>query len=220
MSAVLRAYARFAWKGYERLADLLDTGPVPRAERKVWAEADSLADLCGLMIRWLDGELSATPGYYGSVDVDEDDAPGLTDACRALNRAGFLTTCSQAGYDGPSYEDRRCTQVAVVDGYATPAMVVALRAKLFGTPYVIQEFASRWSDYGSKVPVTWVDGDAVTRFGGGLGRRQIRREWGGYVGANAVRDLCGALQVVIYDPEPGRNTLWMDLSAALAGVSA
>jgi hypothetical protein len=194
----------------------MDSGPVPRRERGAWADADSLADLCGLMVRWLDGELGGTPSYYSAVDVDEDDAPGLTDALRALNRAGFLTTSSQAGYDGPSYEDRHCTQVAVVDGYATPALVADLRARLFGTPYVIQEFASRWSEWGSKVPVTWVDDEPCTNFGGGIGRRQIRRMWGGYVGDGAVTDLCSALQVVIYDPEPGRNTLWADLAVALS----
>lgn len=191
-------------------------GPVARGERKTWAAAESLEDLCALTDRWLSGDLKSSPTYYGPVDVDEEDAPGLTEACRRLNRMGFLTDSSQAGSDGPGYDGRRWTQVAAVDGFAAPGLVALLTEGLSGTPYVVQAFEPRRFGCGSRVPVTWVDGRPCTRFGGGLSARGIRQLWGGDVGEGAVRDLCAALQVVIYDPEPGRNALWADLAAVSA----
>lgn len=187
-----------------------DRGPVAASERPIWAAADSLGDLCGLMDRWLSGDLKTQPGYYGSVDVDEEDAPGLTDACRRLNRVGFLTANSQAGVRRP-----RSAQLATVDGFATQATVDALRERLAGTPYRVESFDCPGDDgYGSKVPVTWEDSEPFTRFGGGLPAADIAELWAS-VGTGAVRDLTSAKQVVIYDPESGRNTLWADLQAKL-----
>lgn len=185
-------------------------GPLAADERPIWAEADSLSDLCDLMDRWLAGDLKSQPAYYGSVDVDEEDAPGLTEACRRLNRVGFLTDNSQAGRVGV-----RSVQLAAVDGFATPATVAEMRRRLAGTPYQVEAFDCPGDDgYGSNVPVTWEDGEPFTRFGGGCPASTIAELWGS-VGAGAVQDLIAAKQVVIYDPVIGRNTLWADLRAGL-----
>jgi hypothetical protein len=184
-------------------------GPVARDERATWMEAQSLSDLCYRMESWLSGGLKSQPGYYGSVDVDEEEAPGLTDACRRLNRVGFLTDNSQAGQVG-----ERSVQLAAVDGFVTPATLARLQTALAGTPYRIEAFEDP-QEYGAKVPVTWEDGEPFTWFGGGCPAADVRELWGGSVGAGAVDDLCDALQVVIYDPSPGRNTLWADLRARL-----
>jgi hypothetical protein len=71
-----------------------------RRDHARWQRAESVQDLCDLTVRWLRGEIPSQPGYYGPVDVDEDDAPGLTDALMALNRIGFWSRTSQAGADG------------------------------------------------------------------------------------------------------------------------
>lgn len=190
-------------------------GTIRRKERKTWAAASSLTDLCGLTERWLTGELKSQPGYYGSVDVDEEDAPGMTESLIALNRAGFLTDNSQAGADLIEWDGAHWTQLASVDGYATAETVVKLRDQLEGTPYVVKVFGRPGhSDFGAIVDVTWIDGDSHTRFGGGMAASDIRFAYQG-AGTQAVEEVVDALQVVVYDPTPGRNGLW----AALRNVT-
>ncbi|HET8661058.1 MAG TPA: hypothetical protein VFM55_18935 [Micromonosporaceae bacterium] len=202
----------------QRLADVLafDGNTIARGERAAWSSAASLADLCALTERWLAGDLKSQPGYSGSLDVDEEDAPGLTDALIRLNHEGFLTRNSQAGFDGEGYDGAHWIQVAAAEGFASADTVQRLREKLAGTSYVVREFAPprRSRAGGSIVPVTWRDGRPYTRFGGGAGPGDIEFELCG-AGTPAVEDAKRAQQIVIYDPEPGRNTLWADLRARL-----
>jgi len=90
MAVLDRIFDRLGW-----------SGPLRREDRPLWAAAQSLPDLGGLTVRWLNGDLKSSPAYYGQVDVDEDLAPGLTDALIALNRAGFVTDQSQGACDDP-----------------------------------------------------------------------------------------------------------------------
>jgi hypothetical protein len=113
------------------------------SEAEIWAAARSLNDLCALTERWLRADLATQPGYSGSVDVDEEEAPGLTDACIALNRAGFLTRNSQAGFDGTGYDGARWTQLAAVDGITIPPAAFALRRNL---PQGFKIHTGRWVD--------------------------------------------------------------------------
>lgn len=203
------------------------TGTITYTERKQWRAARTLQDLCDLTIRWLNGDLKTQPGYYGAVDIDD---PGvMRDALIALNRAGFLTRGSQEGHDarGQGIADIwHWVQAAAVEGLAAPATVARLRAALHDTPYKIEAHPRRrgWGDAPS-VPVTWVrdyDAPDATLFPytdfGGFGRRSDLEFQLAGAGAAAVDEAVDALQVVVYDPEPGRNTLWPDLLTALGAT--
>lgn len=190
-------------------------------ERRRWAQARSLTELCALTSLWLDGTLSSQPGY-GSVDVDEHLAPGLTQALVALNRAGVLTRNSQAGYRGPGYGGAGCTQLAAVEGYARQPIIEHLRGQLAGTPYRIRTWRPRQlgtSRQPAAVVVTRRSGLPYTQFGWAPTRRQLALELAGCSPA-AVADVQAATCLTIWDPVPGRNTLWADLSAVLSSVQS
>ncbi len=115
-----------------------DGRPLTRRDRSLWAAARSLADLGELTALWLDGSIASQPGYYGPCDVDEDDAPGLTDTLILLNRAGYVTFGSQAGYDGAPWQ-----QLAAVEGLAAPHTYNWL---CDGDTVRVRPWATWWSD--------------------------------------------------------------------------
>ncbi len=59
-----------------------------RRDHARWQRAETLQDLADLTASWLSGDIASQPGYYGRVDVDEDDAPGLTAALVASTESG------------------------------------------------------------------------------------------------------------------------------------
>lgn len=168
------------------------------AAEAAWAAADSLPDLTDLTVRWLTGDIATQPGYLGLVDVDEDQAPGLTAALIAVNRAGILTSSSQAGVTEPGW-----VQHAWLSAYAprdrADALIEAARAAGYG--------ARRVTWFRRPVAVTFQDGRPFT-----VDRRTSRVYLLGslypWVGEGAWDDLCRVVQVGVWDPIPGRNTLW------------
>lgn len=194
------------------LASLLGLGggPLTRADRKRWAQARTLDDLGELTALWLEGRIDSQPGYYGRVDVDEDDAPGLTAALIACNRAGYLTNDSQAGYDGEGYDGARWRQLATVDGYATEATVQRMRAHLGQRFTVLAQPLGRRR--GRKVVVTWREGVPFTAFGGSS-RSLAETDYDG-CSAEALRAVRSAWTLTVYDPRPGHNQLWAALEQA------
>lgn len=177
-----------------------------------WAATNNLHDVAQLTARWLRGELGAQPGYYGPVDVDEDDVPGLAELLAKVNEAGFLTTGSQAGFDGLAYRGH-WKQFAAVEGLIQGPEARVLRAAL--------DADLEMDLTGKGVVVTVHNGQSWTTFG--AKRDDLADAWTGYgiCGATAVDQLQYALPVVVYDPEPGRNDrLWdalrtfVDLAAA------
>ena len=183
-----------------------DPGPVLGADRARWAGASSLAGLGELTAAWLRGEIASQPGYYGPVDVDEHAAPGLTAALVAFNRAGALTTGSQAGLVEGEY-----VQLAWVDAFVDEALLARLRAAAAGTGYqvVVHVPGSRW------VPVTWDRGKVWT----GTGWMDAKY-WAWHyedVGSGALEQVLTAHQVSLIDPAPGANTMWAWLEQAVQG---
>lgn len=173
----------------------------PQEEAAIWAAARSLDDLCALTERWLRGDLAIHPGYDGSVDVDEDDAPGLTDACIALNRAGLLTRNSQSGFDGTGSDGAHWTQLAAVDGVTSPPAVAALRRAL---PRRYKIHTNRW------INVTLREGQFNTRFGG----TSIDPDEFDMCSEEAITDAMNGVPFIVYDPIAGPNTLWADITSA------
>lgn len=188
-----------------------------RRDHARWQRAASLTDLGELTAGWLTGEIVSSPGYYGPVDVDEDDAPGLTDALVALNRIGFWTRTSQAGLDREGYDGAHWTQLAAVDGFADRAVVERLENALAGTRYRIQAYPAQEQDH-EGVVVTRREGQAYTGFGGSMDDEDLDIQVDG-VGEQAAQAVRDSSQVVIWDPTVGRNDLWTVLQhAALSEV--
>ena len=167
-----------------------------------WAAARTLADLGELTARWLTGDLASQPGYYGRVDVDEDDAPGLTAALVALNLAGVVTNSSQAGYDGTGYDGKRWTQHAWVSAHTDPSTSEWLAMEATAAGFEVTE----WTRGMSRRTVTYRAGRSYTE-DGPIGRSDLHCMYDG-VGRGAWRDLLGAVHVSIVDPVPGRNIMW------------
>jgi hypothetical protein len=177
-----------------------------RRDHARWQQAESVQDLCDLTAGWLTGEIASHPGYYGPVDVEEHDAPGLTNALVALNRIGFWTRTSQAGADGDGYDGAHWTQLAAVDGFADRALAERLEHALAGTRFRIQAHPVGLQGH-EGVVVTRREGHAHTRFGGSTDDEDLATHLAG-VGERAARAVRAGTQVVIWDPRVGRNDLW------------
>jgi len=194
---------------------------VNRSDRAAWASARTLADLCELTARWLEGTVTGQPGYCGPSDIED---PKLVPLLAALNRAGFMTTTSQVGLIQHGSGGTHAEQRAAVEGFASPEVAAWLiaAAQDAGLSVVAYDPASRprWRyRYDRAVTVTQVNGRRFTAFGVQLPRRHIRDAHIGYgvCGRDAVKALCSAWQVTIIDPEWGQETfLWDVLAAALA----
>jgi hypothetical protein len=219
-ASLLRPLSRLG----ERVADLAAglaakvtgvTG-MSNADRRRWAQARTLAEVGELTAQWLEGHIDSQPGYGGKVDVDEDDAPGLTGTLAALNRAGFMTTSSQAGFDGHDAAGVHWQQYAAVTGFATADTVGWLQHAADTNPGLHLTHCGRATSHAVD-PVTWRDGEVATDFGNRMPARDIRDDWVGYgvCHPDAVDALVAAEQVVIRDTETGRNDrLWPVLRAA------
>lgn len=191
-----------------------DERPVTRADRARWAAASSLNELGELTADWLTGRIASQPGYYGGVDVDEADAPGLTAALVAANRAGYWTRSSQAGYDGPGYQGhwRQLAWVTgVIDPHQPGVHALIRSARLAGYRVVV------WERVSPELVVTWWRGQPHT-VESWMSPRVVRREVCAELGTAATRQVLHAVQVTVYDPQPGRNTMWAWLERAVAGL--
>lgn len=190
-------------------------GPLTAADRRLWADARSLTDLSRLTELWLEGRIDSQPHYWGRVDVDEAEAPGLTRALVALNRINFLTDCSQAGYAGPGYDGANWTQLAAVSGYADLATVDRIARRLPERyAFVVHTgLRRRFQRPAPGVLVTRRDGRPCTGFAWQMTRGQIAFEWEA-CHRDAIRAIQSACTVAIYDPAPGFNDLWADLELA------
>lgn len=211
-----------------RLAGRALTGcTIARADRAAWAAARTLPDLCRLTVGWLQGQRSTQPGYYGGVDVDEDLAPGLTQALIACNHAGFLTRSSQAGYTRPGRQGGQArrdgqaglSQLAAVEGLASTATAQALQERLAGTPYRVRVRSRHRIGHQRQpgVVVTRAGGRPVTQFGGPLSRRELASTLRG-CDRRAIAAAAAAARLVIWDPRPGHNSLWADLQGFAADL--
>lgn len=193
-------------------------GPLHRGDRARWEAAQSLEDLGELTAGWLAGDLASQPGYYGPVDVDEGDAPGLTATLVALNRAGLVTTCSQAGYEGPGWHGQTCQQLAAVEGFARSSTVRWLRQAMDGTEYQVVDHGCKdhvWQPGEPGIDVTFLDGRPCTGFGTQTSRVGIARDfYPDLQNRQAIDDAAAGRLVVVYDPVPGRNTMWARLRLA------
>jgi hypothetical protein len=133
----------------------------------LWAGVTTLEGYAAMTAEWLKARRPHLPGYGGSVDVDEDVAPGLTETLIALNTAGFLTTPSQAGSVCRETNGVPWEQVAAVAGLATRRTARWLPGELRGTGFRAMTSRVRHASDGEfyGVPVTWRQGVEYSWFG-------------------------------------------------------
>lgn len=188
-----------------------------REHRRLWREAGSYAELCGLMARFCDGELLEWPGHGGPRDPETVE---IAESLVHANLRGFLTVCSQPGVYEES-ADADCPaaflgQRAAVNGFAGDDVLARLRAAVEGTRLVLRASRVRpgWSiGYSTAVPVTVVNGEIHTEFGAHLPSPEIEFIFDGVRGP-LVGEIVASWQVLIYDPHWGEHALlWETLSA-------
>ncbi len=181
-----------------RIREALSPDGMSADDRARWAQAATLADVGELTAQWLEGDIASQPGYCGPVDTDEDLAPGMTATLIALNRAGMVTHQSQAG--AAQYGQR-----AAVSGFATADCLDRIGTATAGDPALVVADLGE-PDTARRAPVGWHhDEDDLADL------------WTGYGVCDpaAVAELADAVQVCIYDLEPGRNDrLWPALQRA------
>jgi hypothetical protein len=204
------------------LAYLRSTGDRPRigrmsrTDRQAWQSARTLADLGELTAQWLEGRIASVPGYCGA--PAEETVP-LIPVLARLNRAGFVTDCSQPGQTGDGWEQR-----AAVQGYAAQDVALRIIGAVAADPELVTiscppSMVPRWRyGYRDAMTVTRARGRHFTGFGVRIPRRHIRDGWIGHgmCSREAVKALCEAWQVTVIDPEWGRpDLLWQVLERAI-----
>lgn len=193
------------------IQDTLDTwrGPIKRQDAPLWANTRSLEDVAELTAQWLEGRIDSQPGYFGRVDVDT--AEGLREALIDLNRVGFLTNNSQDGYDDAGYDGAHWTALASVTGFAKTDVAERLAAAMDGTDFEVLAHDNKehtWGRGERGVAVTCREGQPFTEFGAQLSWNAIAGSLYDGCSDAAMVDIFNAKQVTVYDPVPGRNTLW------------
>lgn len=191
-----------------------------RATRERWQNAANLLELGELTALWLEGKIESQPGYEYNVGPDDETEP-LIPVLAKLNRAGFVTNCSQPGW-GPDLGNDKAVwcQRAAVSGMIHPNRVDLLTqpaAEIGLTAQVVM--AS--SDESSIIPVTTRAAENYTWFGARLDHSDI-----GYLyedcGPAGIAALQAAAQVTLVDPEWGRvdSPLWPLLESAADALAA
>lgn len=183
-----------------------------------WDTAQSVAELCELTARWLEGGILEHPGYYGRPDPETTD---LVPVLAMANRAGFLTINSQPGYLGAGIEAR-----AFVDGLCDVAtaerLFAACDASIPPLRYEVTQPAgwSRVRPGFREVPVSRHTGGPYFTAIGPWHERDSRATYGG-VPAATYKQLRSLWYIVLFDPYWGpTDTLWNTLSTALRSTQS
>ncbi|MGW7350966.1 DUF6919 domain-containing protein [Streptomyces sp. NPDC054784] len=185
----------------------LELDAMSRADAAAWRSAQTVADLGRLMARWLEGDLVSHPGYIPGCGPDEE-TDELVPVLARLNRAGFLTDCSQPG-------ERRWTdagwweQRAAVSGFiADPALADRLTAACLAADLIVAT---------EPIPASLDEVEQHTWFGGQRPEADLDWLWRPHVSPAAWGDLRQARQVTFIEPHLGRNDrLWTVLDVAIA----
>lgn len=99
------------------------------ADQKVWRSARTVLGLARIGARYLRGEIASQPGYAPNTPVDPE-THDLMPAIVTANEAGFWTTCSSSGDEGPNgeYAGVRASVSGYLDEDHYPIMIDVLEA--------------------------------------------------------------------------------------------
>ncbi len=177
-------------------------------DERLWLQAESMADLCELVARWLEGDVDCHPCYPTPAD---DETTSLVPALAAINRAGFMTENSQpaAGADMRAWVGGLCTE-DVVEHLDRLALVSELIILMYPPDSPLG---------GVQIPVTSDNGEAFTWVGGAIDAANITWSYGEKCGPGAVAELLTAWSVEVLDPKWGRDDLlWPAVIDALTAT--
>lgn len=187
-----------------------------RRDRRLWQSANTVADLGGLMARWLEGDIKSWPGYAPNYGPDGE-TRSLIPTLAALNRAGFLTDSSQPGEMGPGFDGAWWSQRAAVSGFVADRELLA-RLLVAAADYALLTVVTGGQEvyWPEPIPVTIRNSETVTDFGAHLGRRDLRCMWP-TLNATAFTAVEAAWQVTIVAPDFGASgqRMWPVLATAL-----
>ncbi|MBT2413766.1 hypothetical protein J7I94_24975 [Streptomyces sp. ISL-12] len=137
-------------------------------------------------------------------------SPELLDrVLTACCRAGYVTDISQPGHPPqPGRDGHQYTQRAFTTGFTTdPQMLARLTAAADAAGLIVVRTAPTGRG-ATAVPVPTRDGRPCAAVGRHLDEQNLRHQWEGHIGSEALDELLGAAQVSVVDPEWGSNRLW------------
>lgn len=174
----------------------LDLTFMSRKDAARWKSARTMADLGELVIAWLNGEITRTPGHCGPPDGETFP---LVPALTAINRGGFVTENSQLAETtgGETWNTWVC-------GFAAGETLARIRAAAGGTPLIVRACGGKVHECGRR------------RFALPPCPRPEVTDFWATACPGAADLLWKTWWVHVEDPEPGRNNLlWPALAAAL-----
>jgi hypothetical protein len=201
------------------------------ADARRWMSATTLAELGELTALWLEGKIGQTPANLGP---PAEETAELIPVLAAVNRAAFVTDCSQPGMSEPwqgsilgwtAPPESVWHQCAAVSGFASEQACELLAS--LADPGLM--YSITVADPVSPAPPGWnvtrigARGDwlEATWFGQQFPRPEIEYQYGAMCPPAAVAALCDARQVTLIDPEWNRNDrLWPLLQRFAASCDA
>jgi hypothetical protein len=177
-----------------------------------WRDIQTLPEFGEQTARWLEGSVSNHPGFYGR---PADETAAITPQLAALNRAGYVTSGSQPGV-APTVEadGTTTTQRAFVEGFAVDketADRIEREAQAAGLD-VHRRSGAGWRNHREEqIVVGTRDGQEISS-AGHMSRSYVSAASGGYIS----RQLREAEQIVVVDPEYGRNDRLTEFSERLS----
>lgn len=183
------------------------------ADRWAWHTAQTLRDVGNRTADYLRGDLKWQP-VCRYTDGTAPETEPLIDVLVAMNRAGVVTTGSQAGHVGPNRFGDHIECRAWVDGLTDFATVLELRCLIVGTRFQlayrfgVPRRLKRKDPKGGWEQVTpgWDVNDL--EYATPLPHKHFEMSYGGAVSDEAYGELHDACQFSIIDPEPGTNELF------------
>lgn len=179
---------------------------------RLWKEARTFADLGELTAQWIEGRIDSHPGCIVDEASDPDEETRhLVPILAACNRRGFVTMDSQPGMAARAWGGGFWEQRATVCGLVEDRRLLRDLKRAAGRAglIVIAHGPGKW-DYGAdrNLAITKVDGRDCTWAGQKMERFDRAYEWAG-VSRGAIRRITAAWQVIVIDPEWGRDDrLW------------
>lgn len=181
------------------------------ADRDLWRNARTLADLAELTAMRAEGKIAAPT----DASLPE---PALLPLVAALGRAGYVTAECQAASLGISFRGTIRHQLAAVTGFcaADATRMLTRIAYWNGLTVIAHDPAGlpRWlTRHQCSVPVTWRNSRTVSRYGAFYSRRHLAGPSVGYglLQSAAQEALCGAWQVTLIGKVNGPD-LWRALA--------
>lgn len=165
-----------------------------RRQRKIWREANTVAELAERGARWCEGTLGAHPGGY---DIPAPETKVLLPVLQRANKAGFFTHQSQPGGAWDTHEGH-VEHRAFVEGFLERDLLEGFRQHLEGAGMLVLDSMTH------DEPLVRYDGDEVG------GRWKARTDsFISHVSSKACNALADAADLSVIDTVWARSdALW------------